>query len=335
VALGDRRMLLYVALMTGAGFKIHPRKLAWSSAGSHVFLGYEVEPLPDGTARVGLVGSERGLLAARVRLLAHTARTRAVSVRSVRQVLGSLIWACLVCRHFLSTFFWLYRDISSMEESAYVWLSTAGLEELVAAADLLPVMETTTRDPASTVLSYDASSTGYGVDYHTSVPRSMALDFASHVAKHGSTGLYLIDEEGNISPARLKALGPEAHDTAALLMDFESWRTCRSGGWTGEAPFIAVGEARACWKAVRWCAGAPGMFSGKLVIFLGDNQAVVSAMAKGRSSCWAINLICRRVCAVSSARNIRCVHVWIPTWAQPADESSRRFGLRLKGHVCR
>ena len=59
------------------------------------------------------------------------------------------------------------------------------------------------------------------------------------------------------------------------------------------------------------------------VLTLCDSMPMTLALGKGRSCDFQTNIICRHVCALNLAANVRLVARWIPSELQPADAASR------------
>lgn len=62
---------------------------------------------------------------------------------------------------------------------------------------------------------------------------------------------------------------------------------------------------------------------GRRLIALVDNTTTLGAVAKGRSSSWVLNKLCRRISAVSLLSNIAVIGHWVPSTLNPADPASR------------
>lgn len=97
----------------------------------------------------------------------------------------------------------------------------------------------------------------------------------------------------------------------------------RPGGWH----WIHLEEAR----TVLWGLESRLHFRDEQrarAIHVNDNGTAVGAMAKGRSSCRALNAVCRKAAAVCFAADVRPFFIWTDTATNPADLPSSWHGLR-------
>ena len=85
---------------------------------------------------------------------------------------------------------------------------------------------------------------------------------------------------------------------------------------------INLQEGRAHLLALEWLSRQPSLHNCRQP-FLIDNQAVVGALVKGRSSSRRLLRICRKAASYFMFTGIKPICVWIPTECQPADEASR------------
>ena len=105
----------------------------------------------------------------------------------------------------------------------------------------------------------------------------------------------------------------------------DRWVPLCSGRW---APMdhITVGEGRAV-IAMLQKAALCHQLHGTTPFNLEDNMPISGAFAKGRSSTWSINYLCRRKSAYSLAASLHLLLPWIETKLQPADALSRQCRL--------
>ncbi len=66
-----------------------------------------------------------------------------------------------------------------------------------------------------------------------------------------------------------------------------------------------------------------GVFRRSYMLALEDNQAVVGAFAKGRSTNYNFNSVCRRKLALELTADIHLLVPWISTKRMPMDRLSR------------
>ena len=74
-----------------------------------------------------------------------------------------------------------------------------------------------------------------------------------------------------------------------------------------------------------------GRAQDSVVIACGDNQPCLGALAKGRSSIWDLNVICRKAAAVCIATGMVPFWLWLASEDNPADGPSRWFRSAAMG----
>ena len=84
-----------------------------------------------------------------------------------------------------------------------------------------------------------------------------------------------------------------------------------------------LGESRAVLKVLQVASIIPQLHS-TTIANLEDDMGVSGAFAKGRSSVWSVNYLCRKRAALTLATAIYLHLPWVETSLQPADALSRQ-----------
>jgi hypothetical protein len=146
-----------------------------------------------------------------------------------------------------------------------------------------------------------------------------------------SARLFTCQEDGTPSENRLLVSGnhPSVKETTDFIAhDWSNetkntWRAARSGRFRTRDFHITLKEALAGKMNLEWLLSQPGLTHGRRLVILGDNQSVMAAFSKGRSSSRSINRVCRFVCAISLMAGVSVTWVWIRSSANPGDGPSR------------
>ena len=116
---------------------------------------------------------------------------------------------------------------------------------------------------------------------------------------------------------------PSACPRCSIDPDKWEWRHCRAFKWAKSA-HINLLELKSLLHAVQWRARRKRFHSFRTMI-LCDSQAVVTVVAKGRSSSRRVNHLLRRLAAHCCALNLYLLICWVDTSQNPADKASRLF----------
>ena len=338
-SLTDWRLLASLWLCACRGFLVQNRKLFWSGQAAQPCLGYDVDlsgPVP----AVRLRSDKMELLVRKTRELLSKVNSGAmelVQVGLLQHVVGGWVWAMMVRREFLCVLDYVFKLTAGKDSNRRVYLSTRACDELQMAADLAPLMEARLLPLADTLTALDACSTGYGVAYRREVAPEVMTEFSSLIERHGNWSSFSTDADGCAAGLRLTGRPqPEVAHLAAdcLRADWGGeceWSIARMGLWSNpEALHINVGEATTARMAVRWMASQPAHSLDRRVIFIGDNQASLGALSKGRSSVPALNRVCRSVCALVVSAGFVASWVWVRSSSNPSDYPSRLPALQRK-----
>ncbi|CAN8063815.1 unnamed protein product [Agarophyton chilense] len=210
------------------------------------------------------------------------------NVKMLQRLLGKWAWFLLLQRPLFSVLSAVYK-LSRAEHESVVASKTAKqeLSLLVALSPLIRV--DLTREFVETVLCVDASCWGGGVVY-TATEDPLGLLTASA-------------------------------DDKVQWINAQPWKLAIRHKWHKKSP-IHILEGEACILGLRWALRQRKHFGKRLIIFI-DNQALIGALKKGRSSVYSFNRICRRVAALLLAGNMRLEAFYVPSVNNPADEPSR------------
>jgi hypothetical protein len=116
--------------------------------------------------------------------------------------------------------------------------------------------------------------------------------------------------------------------------DDSAWNIARMGMWTNSrALHINVDEIVTAGMSVKWMASQPAQSLNKRVIFIGDNQASLGALSKGRSSVQSRNRTCRHVCALVLSAGFVASWVWVRSASNPSDFPSRLPALQRASYL--
>jgi hypothetical protein len=103
---------------------------------------------------------------------------------------------------------------------------------------------------------------------------------------------------------------------------FWRWETFLSYPWKDPGQHITILELQAFLDALRFTVRSSFSHNQRRFAVL-DNQCAVSVLAKGRSSVKRLNVLLRRVTAVSLASRTRWFYGWVRSKDNPADGPSR------------
>ena len=339
-SLTDWRLLASLWLCVQGGFTVQNRKLFWSGQAAQPCLGYEIDltgPIP----AVRLRADKMELLVRKTReLLAkvNSGEMELVQVGLLQHIIGGWIWAMMVRREFLCLFSHVFKLTAGKEAGRLVYLGSRAFDELQMAADLAPVMEARLLPLSDTLVAFDACSTGFGLAYRRDVAPEVMTEFSALIERHGNWSSFSTDADGAAAGLRLTGRPrPEVAHLAAdcLRCDWggdSSWSIARMGLWGNpKSIHINIGEIATGCMAVRWMASQPGHSLDKRVVFIGDNQASLGALSKGRSSVPAMNRACRQVCALVLSAGFVASWVWVRSASNPSDFPSRLPAMQRNG----
>ena len=229
------------------------------------------------------------------------------SGRDLSRIVGNWTWACLVRRECLSVFRHVYRYISIAGDRVFsIWNSVR--LELSTMIGLAPLMYADlTSGWCDRVVASDACSTGLGVVMGRASAEAMCA-----VAR--------------CAPVPTPTESELNTSFTAMGLGIRTWTTVIS------SPFrftqhINTLELHSVHTALRWLLTHPAAVC-KRVLLLCDNQVVVAALSKGRSSAPTLVSPLRRLCCLVLAGGLRVSYRWIPSELNPADGPSRAHAPR-------
>jgi hypothetical protein len=275
----------------------------------------------------GTVGvSPRKLQALRAETDAFLARGMATGYE-LSALLGKWTWAMLVRRPALACFGSVYRFVDTARSRRFrIWRSVEW--ELRIAMGLAPLLYANIAAPwAPIIVATDASEYGQGVVARAAEPAEAERE-APLARKTPSSAPE--EQEGEEGRRRSRKRRRRVQLTDQQRADLEEaavaegwWSEIVSARWRFADSHINTFELRAMLTAVRWLASRPGL-RGTRVLLLSDSAVCVAAVAKGRSSSFALLRILRQLTATLFASNIALWPRWLPSERNPADEASRR-----------
>ena len=260
------------------------------------------------------------LYSALIELSSH----RLINVDLMRAVVGVWSFGAQLRRDVYSVPFVLYNFIDRFQgQIVRLWPSVRC--ELIQMAWAVRFMEMKVDLPFSDELlatdamgGNDFDHGGFGVC--TTPLSSQELDCLRVSAEQTGFALNLSDE-GLSNPERV--IVPTIPFTVLpdTLVFEDRWKVVMHGRWKFSDP-IAIGEARAVCKALRWLT-SEGANHEKIWYTLQDNMVCKSVFTRGRSSCWGLNVYARKKAALVVSSSIRLILPWVQSVKMPADRASR------------
>ncbi|CAK0852117.1 unnamed protein product [Prorocentrum cordatum] len=268
---------------------------------------------------------------------------RLVTGRELERLMGHITAAVMLQRHMLSLFHAIYEFCRrSRDKRQPLWSSVK--RELTWFRALLPCATVSLSRPwCERVTATDAPPWGFGVVEQpwpiSDVRRVGSLSERSRfrgvlTADYAPRDTLVEQQLLHATAAEVTAEGTLTHfeevPAARLLAD--PWAVAAARRWR-RAAAIHVLEAEGARWAVRRLA-RNSQLHGHRHLILGDNLGVLCACDKGRAAHFALNVICREICAISVASGMQLRFRWISSELNPGDAPSRRFmpGAR-KHHV--
>ena len=232
---------------------------------------------------------------------------RWVSVAWLQSTVGRLLWPCMLHRGLLSLMDHLFIQARSQRRAVRLWPSTRlALRRLVV---LLPLIVVDPSRRAGTAVATDSSTYGGAVC----------------LATERSAGVYWDHAHLTYYKGRADLSTPEYHAAVATAIDAHQFKDAFDWRWRNHEEHITPKEARALVLGVErvLLRSGPGAFPSRSLYF-NDNQPVVCAFTKGRSSNKAVNSLIRRTTCLTLATGSSLDMIWTPTDLMVADEGSRR-----------
>ena len=228
-----------------------------------------------------------------------------LSTSGLQRLVGRWLWYCLLHRPLLSCFTPLFRQSRSQHLTVRLWPSS--IQALLDLMALVPLLVVDPSRPVGQLCATDASGRGGGMVLNGSFSTDDFWDAASYVYYKGRDDLS--------SSAYLEGL--------RTWVEQRGFRTQLGWRWANQAEHIGVKEARALFSGLRRVVLRSGPVLGRRHLFLVDNQGVVGAFSRGRSTNAVINSLITRTAATLLATASTLDLVWIQSAANPADLPSR------------
>jgi hypothetical protein len=328
-SLGNWTMLGSVIACVRSGLRIRQKKLVWASSVPSKTLGIVIDMTgpfttfhPDPTKLEQLVQASWTI---------HRHGGHQVLVGDIIRATGSWVWGMLTRRLMLSIFEATYHWAGKRSMASWAVLPRAVAKEFLWALSLAPCCYGIAAPFARKVMAFDASDSGHGVAYRAA-STAITNELSARIERHGSWTAFETHESGKVGDTRrVNRLDPSmAQGTADWLLSGwgpseHGWKIARAGAWQFPVKHITLGETKASMMAGEHVASQPAQCQGFRTIFLGDNQASLGALSKGRSSNTVMNSCCRRWLALSVVSGLFPVWVYIRSKANPSDMASRMF----------
>ena len=239
----------------------------------------------------------------------------------LQSILGLFASVFIFRRECFSIFHHAYTYVSEMSADKWVPLPSFLLDELRAAALVLPTCTANIRAPMSeSALATDATPVAGGSTI-VQLPSTLA-ETLYEVAEQRGASLRL---DGKWTKAGMGAerLTQRSAGMDALVKSLD-WRVLDSYRFR-KAGHINLQEARAV--RVEVVREARRSLQPRRVILFCDSQVVVGALGKGRSSSYKLNGILRSMLPYFIGANLELVVIWVSTHCNPADFPSRFLPL--------
>ena len=231
-------------------------------------------------------------------LLKHTEsflRRRAWNKRDLQSLLGKWAWLLLLNRPLFSVLDQVFKYAE--EGRGTITPSWTARKELEALISLSPMIEAKVDlDLGETIVCTDASNWGAGVVYcRTTKEEARAL----------------LEKGGEAQDGWIRR---------------QEWTTAISHPWE-KSVYIHLLEGEATIIGLKWLLRARRNLGKRLIMFT-DNQTLLGALRKGRSSKRSLNKICRRVAALCTGGQVRLELFYVKSESNPADGPSRNSGKK-------
>ena len=260
----------------------------------------------------GLLCPDPSKMAEAITVTLNLAYDGVASIKQMSQLLGVWVWFLLLNRPFLSILEQVYTFIDPRASPEEVHemrnLSDAVTLELSLLVNVAPLlMVDLRRPPLDLIFASDASQSGLGA-----ACRARPLDFDIFIPSERS-GWYSKHMED--VPTAI-----QTHSSVVALCSGTEWQVvfavCQAEGSS-----IVLREALAALTVIARLAVSdlpPSRF-----LLLIDSSSLLGAFAKGRSSSYLLNGMCRGLAALESVAEVRSFFAWVRTNLNPADEPSR------------
>ncbi|CAK0911836.1 unnamed protein product, partial [Prorocentrum cordatum] len=230
---------------------------------------------------------------------------RLVTGRELERLMGHITAAVMLQRHMLSLFHAIYKFCRrSRDKRQPLWSSVR--RELSWFRALLPCV---TVSLIRRIGSLSERSRFRGVLTADYAPRDTLVE---QQLLHASAAD--VTAEGTLTHF-------EEVPAARLLAD--PWAFAAARRWRRAAAFHVLEAEGARWAVRRLARNS--QLHGHRHLILGDNLGVACACEKGRAAHFALNVVCREICAISIASGMQLRFRWIPSELNPGDAPSRRF----------
>lgn len=260
--------------------------------------------------------------------------SRRASPALVRRIVGLWSYALLLRRPAFSILYQAFAFTNEEHPDKCRRLPDSVVEELSTLLDVFPLLFADLRQPlASRVYFSDACGSGGGVQYaDLSARDSWTLKEnikETRVRKGWLSTLSAAEPEEDKQfefadpSADLKARPLAVSRRFQRAIERLQSKTAISHRWLYD-DHINVLEAEAALLAFRHMYSTT-LLRGQRVLSLIDNTSALGAVAKGRSSSYRLNKVCRKIAGVLLNAHLTPLCHWVPSSLNLADTPSRRF----------
>jgi Reverse transcriptase (RNA-dependent DNA polymerase) len=256
-------------------------------------------------------------------------------------LVGRWLWAMLVNRPSLCAFSAVYRFIQTAKRRRFTLWPTVAME-LAVVVGLAPLLVSRLSAPDfPTIIATDASETGRGVvaftppslrhflvierppcDYHGTRHGSDERKDNKNIYKDKDKDAYKEKEKEKDSHPNKDVSASNCNCDFMVPINEAHWRTIVADRWS-RSEEIHLLELRALHTGVRW-ALSHRFVIGHRVSILCDNESVIGAVMKGRSSKRPFLQRLRALNALVMAAGLQLDVEYVPTKLNPADGPSRQ-----------
>lgn len=229
-------------------------------------------------------------------------------------VLGCWIWFLLLNRPLFSVLQEVYKFLHSLSKKAGK-PPVRARQELNVLVVLAPLIYADWKLPlAEKALCTDASLIGGAVVY-TSISLKEGLELLGSQSRFKGCSGFFQNKNTEGKWIRMNQF-PE-------WLQSHTWKTAVAHKWK-YPKHIHILEGEALILGLRWWCRTQNNLGSRVPVFI-DNQTLISAITKGRSSSKSLQHICRKVAALCLAGNIKLIEGWVPSEQNPADAPSRHL----------
>lgn len=221
----------------------------------------------------------------------------------MRSLHGVCVWCCLLRRGALSVLDSLFdgSNVEGRKPSELYPLSRGQLRDLETVLDITPMLYTDLSLPTSTrIYASDALKVGGGVvysDLHAEdLRRGLRVLDNNRISAGWHTSLFLSETSPNLSKvgdSRKPCKSERVPSHFASFFEEREFKIAISTAWQVRTAHITLLEMEAVKLTQRHMSKTASTREQRVLLYV-DNTGELGAVGKGRSSCWALNRLCRQ-----------------------------------------